>query len=103
MLFLNKRYYKNLGEEKVDKYLVLILISYMVSVIIGYKEKRDMEILMSLVSNRKEKSIFNIGQMILIQASRFNSFFERLLSNIISYLITVENKNYNNQLTIKLK
>ncbi len=66
ILILNKNYYKNLTEEKVNKYLVLFILSHLLGMLIGYKTKRNKEIDRKFISHRKEKSLFNLGQLVVI-------------------------------------
>ena len=66
ILFLNKNYYKNLTEEKVNKYLVLFILTHLFGMLIGYKAKRNKEIYRKFISHKKEKSLFNLGQLVVI-------------------------------------
>ncbi len=57
---------KNLAEEKVNKYLVLFILSHLFGMLIGYKAKRNKEIYRRFISHREEKSLFNLGQLVVI-------------------------------------
>jgi len=82
LLFLNKKYYREMNEEKVDKYLVLFVLSHTLSMIIGYIGMKNKEIYRSFISKGDEKSLFNLGQLLI------------LIDNWESLLIMWLNKKY---------
>jgi len=74
LLFLNSRYYKDMKEEKVDKYLVLFVLAHVFSMIVGYVGMKNKEIYRSFISRKGEKSLFNLGQLLI-----FMNLWEDLL------------------------
>jgi len=74
LLFLNSRYYKEMKEEKVDKYLVLFVLAHVFSMIVGYVGMKNKEIYRSFISRKDEKSLFNLGQLLI-----FMNLWEDLL------------------------
>ncbi len=49
--------------------------------LIGYKAKRDKEIYRRFISHRKEKSLFNLGQLVVITG--FVSFIEKKIETFL--------------------
>ncbi len=75
ILFLNKNYYRNFTDEKVNKYLALFRLTHLFGMLIRYKAKRNKEIYRRFISHRKEKSLFNLGQLVVITG--FVDFIEK--------------------------
>jgi len=87
LLFLNKKYYKEMNEEKVDKYLVLFVLSHMFSMIIGYIGMKNKEIYRSFISKKDEKSLFNLGQL-LIFIDNWESLLTIWINKKYKYLLS---------------
>jgi len=90
LLFLNKKYYKNMNSLKVGKYLVLFLLSEVLGIFIGYLGKKKKEIYKRFVSKKDEKSLFNLGQSLIIMNSFLDLFasFTHFINKVIGLRLT---------------
>lgn len=71
LLFLNKKYYKELNEEKVRKYLVLFMLVEIVGIWIG-KLTRKSKHYFRFCSKEDERSLFHLGQIVISQIHEFS-------------------------------
>ena len=86
LLFLNKKYYKEMNNLKVEKYLVLFLLSEVLGIFIGYLGKKNKEIYRKFISKKDEKSLFNLGQLLIIMDlfSDLYAYFMHFIYKIIN-------------------
>ena len=80
LLYLNSRYYKSLDGEKVVRYLIIFMIAEIAGIWIGRLVKRS-DHYHKFSSNRDERSLFHLGQIVL---RRIWEFFDLCLRLKIS-------------------
>ena len=64
-MFLNKKYFKELDERKIEKYLVLFMLAHILGVWIGRLVRRSAHWI-RFASRKDEKSLLRLGQIALI-------------------------------------
>ncbi len=65
LLFLNKRYFKELDGKKIEKYLVLFMLAQILGAWIGNLVKRSTHWI-RFAGRKDEKSLLRLGQIALI-------------------------------------
>ena len=65
---------KSNGKEVLIKDLVLFVLAHVFSMIVGYVGMKNKEIYRSFISGKDEKSLFNLGQLLI-----FMNLWEDLL------------------------
>ena len=87
LLFLNSKYYKELKEEKVKKYLVLFMLTEIVGIWIGKLTKRSKHYF-RFCSKKDERSLFHLGQIVVSQINVFADIGVRFKISALKLFLT---------------
>jgi len=76
LLFLKSKYHKRLEDEKIKKYLVVFMLAEIIGIWIGKIVDRS-EHRKKFISRKGEKSLFNLGQIIINRIYEFSDIVLR--------------------------